>query len=57
VFAVGGVAIIGGVESRLRASTSYQLGPADRAMIEQINHDRVSQLVQALVFWVTKDLT
>jgi hypothetical protein len=54
---IGGVAIIGGVPSPLQASTSYQPGPADRVMIEQINHDRVSQLVQALLFWVTKDLT
>lgn len=54
---IGGVAIIGGVQSPLRASTSYQPGPADRVMIEQINHLRVSQLVQALVFWVSRDLT
>jgi hypothetical protein len=54
---IGGVAIIGGVESPLRASTSYQPGPADHVMIEQIDHIRVSQLVQALVFWVTRDLT
>jgi hypothetical protein len=54
---IAGVAIIGGVESPVRASTSYQPGPADHVRIEQINHDRVSQLVQALVFWVTRDLT
>ena len=54
---IAGVAIIGGVQSPVRASTSYQPGPADHVRIEQINHDRVSQLVQALIFWVTRDLT
>jgi len=28
-----------------------------RVAAGQINHDRVSQLVQALVFWVARDLT
>jgi hypothetical protein len=54
---IGGVAIIGGVRTPLQATTSYQPAPIDRVAIEQISHDRVSQLVQALVFWVTRDLT
>jgi hypothetical protein len=54
---IAGVAIIGGVQSPVRASTSYQPGPADHVRIEQINHDRASQLVQALLFWVARDLT
>ena len=32
-------------------------GLADRStMIEQSNHYRVSQLVQALTFWIARDL-
>ncbi len=54
---IGGVAIIGGVQTPLRASTSYQPAPVDHVAAGQINHDRVSQLVQALVFWVARDLT
>jgi hypothetical protein len=54
---IGGVAIIGGVQTPLRATTSYQPGPIDHVAIEQVSRDRVSQLVQALVYWVTRDLT
>ena len=54
---IGGVAIIGGVQTPLQASTGYQPAPVDHVAIEQVSHERVSQLVQALVFWVTRDLT
>jgi hypothetical protein len=51
-----GVATIGKVEWPVRATTSYMVSAPDQAMIEQSNHYRVSQLVQALVFWISRDL-
>jgi predicted NBD/HSP70 family sugar kinase len=53
---ISGVATVGGVEWPIRATTSYASSPIDQTMIEQSNHYRVSQLVQALVFWLSKDL-
>ena len=53
---ISGVAIIGGVQTPARATTSYQPSPVDQTMVEQSNRDRVSQLVQALVFWLSRDL-
>lgn len=53
---IGGVTMIGGVEWPIRATTSYSASPIDQTMIEQSNHYRVSQLVQALVFWLSRDL-
>jgi hypothetical protein len=50
------IATIGGVQTPVRATTSYQPAADDRTMIEHINRDRVSRLVQALVFWLSKDL-
>ncbi len=49
---ISGVAIIGGVPTPVRATTSYQASPVDQTMIEQSNHDRVSQLTQALAYWI-----
>ena len=54
---ISGVAIIGGVQTPVRASTSYQPSPFNQVLVEQSNRDRVSQLVQALVFWITRDIT
>ena len=53
---ISGVAIIGGVQTPVQATTSYQPAPSDSTMIEQSNRERVSQLVQALVFWLSRDL-
>jgi len=53
---ISGVATIGGAEIPVRATRSYQPAPADQTMIEQINRERVSQLVAALVFWLSRDV-
>jgi predicted NBD/HSP70 family sugar kinase len=53
---IGGVATIGGVRQPVRATTRHQSSPIDQAMIEQSNHYRVTQLVQALTFWLAKHL-
>ena len=53
---IGGVAIIGGVRRPVRATARHQASPLDQAMIEQSNHDRVTQLVQAFSFWLAGHL-
>ena len=53
---IGGVAIIGGAQRPVRATTRYRASPVDQTMIEQSNHDRVSQLVRALAYWIARDL-
>ena len=40
---ISGVAIVGGREIPVRATTSYMSSPIDQTMIEQSNHDRVSR--------------
>ncbi len=49
---ISGVAMIGGQPTPVRATTSYYTSPVDQTMIEQSNHDRVSQLTQALAYWI-----
>lgn len=53
---ISGVASIGAAQWPVRATSTYWASPVDQTMIEQSNHDRVSQLVQALVFWLSRDL-
>ena len=53
---ISGVATIGGVDRPVRATARYRASPVDQTMIEQSNHDRVSALVQALTFWIARDL-
>jgi hypothetical protein len=53
---IGGVATIGGVRQPVRATTRHQTSPIDQTMIEQSNHYRVTQLVQALTFWLAAHL-
>jgi hypothetical protein len=53
---IGGVAMIGGREWPVRATSTYYASPVDQTMIDQSNHYRVSQLVEALVFWLSRDL-
>ena len=53
---IGGVATIGSTRWPVRATTSYYASPIDQTMIDQSNHYRVSQLVQALAFWISRDL-
>jgi len=49
-----GVAVIGGHELPVRATTSYYTTPVDQTMIERSNRDRVAQLSQALAFWIAR---
>ncbi len=53
---IGGVAMVGGRQWPVRATSTYYASPIDQTMIEQSNRYRVSQLVQALVFWLSRDL-
>ena len=47
-----GVAVIGGRETPIRATTSYYSNPIDQTMIERSNRARVSKLTQALAYWI-----
>jgi hypothetical protein len=53
---ISGVATIGGVQWPVRATAMYQASPGDQTMIEESNHRRVTQLVQALTYWLARDL-
>ena len=50
-----GAVTVGGAERPLRASTHYYPSPVDQALVEQSNHDRVSQLVQAFAYWAVRE--
>jgi hypothetical protein len=51
---IRGVAIVNGAQIPVRATSTYQASPIDQTMIEQSNHDRVSQLAQALAYWIAQ---
>ena len=53
---ISGVATIGGVERPVRATSRYWASAIDPATIAQSNHARVSAAVQALTFWIARDL-
>jgi predicted NBD/HSP70 family sugar kinase len=53
---IGGVVMVGGAAWPVRATTRYRASPVDQTMIEQSNHYRVSALVEALAFWIARDL-
>ena len=53
---ISGVATIGGVERPVRATSRYWATAVDRATIARSNHARVSAAVQALAFWIARDL-
>jgi hypothetical protein len=53
---ISGVATIGNVQWPVRASTRYQVSAVDQALVEQSNRQRVAQLVQALTYWLARDL-
>jgi hypothetical protein len=53
---ISGIAMIGGVQWPVRATARYYASPIDRAMFEESNHRRVTQLVQALTYWLARDL-
>jgi hypothetical protein len=52
---ISGVAMTGGVERPVRAMTRYQISAVDQALVQESNHRRVSQLVQALTYWIARD--
>jgi hypothetical protein len=49
------VATIDGVATPVRATSSYTFMQGDQTMIEQSNRDRVSQLTEALAYWIAQD--
>ena len=51
---INGVAIIGGQQIPVRATTSFYTSPIAQTMVEQSNHARVSQLTQALAEWIAR---
>ena len=53
---ISGVATIGGVEWPVRATTKYQASAVDQTLVERTNRERVTQLMQALTFWLARDL-
>jgi hypothetical protein len=53
---ISGVAMIGGVQWPVRATARYQASAVDQVMFEESNHRRVTQLVQALTYWLARDL-
>jgi hypothetical protein len=52
---IQGVATINGVETPVRATSSYYPMAVDQSMIEQMNRDRISQLTDALAYWIARD--
>jgi len=52
---ISGVAMTGGVAWPVRAITRYQSSAEDQAMVQESNHQRVTQLVQALAYWIARD--
>jgi hypothetical protein len=52
---IEGVAAIDGVEMPVRATSTYYSMPVDQTMIEQSNRERVSQLTEALAYWIAQD--
>jgi hypothetical protein len=53
---ISGVATIGGVQRPVRAITRYQASAVDQVKFEESNHRRVTQLLQALAYWLARDL-
>jgi len=53
---ISGVATVGGVERPVRATWRYQANAIDQALVVEGNHARVSAVVQALAFWIARDL-
>jgi hypothetical protein len=53
---ISGVATIGGVQWPVRATTKYQASAVDQTLVERSNRERVTQLVQALTYWLARDL-
>ena len=52
---IRGVVTIRGVEEPVRALSWYYLNAQDSAITEESNYWRVSNLVQALAYWIAQD--
>ena len=53
---IGGVATIGGVQRPVRATSRYWASAVDQTQFEDSNRQRVRLLVQALAYWLARDL-
>ena len=53
---ISGVATVRGVARPVRATWRYQANAIDQALVAEGNHARVSAVVQALAFWIARDL-
>ena len=53
---ISGVAMLGGVQWPVRATSRYWASAIDQTMFEQSNHRRVMEAVQALTYWLARDL-
>jgi hypothetical protein len=52
---ISGVAMLGGVQWPVRATSRYWASAIDQTMFEQSNHRRVTELGQALTYWLARD--
>ena len=53
---ISGVAMIGGVQWPVRATSRYWASAVDQVRFEESNHRRVTELGQALAYWLARDL-
>ena len=53
---ISGVATIGGVRWPVRATARYWASAVDQVRFEESNYRRVTQLAQALSYWLARDL-
>ena len=52
---ISGVAMTAGVQWPVRATTRYQISAVDQPLVQEANHQRVTQLLQALTYWIARD--
>jgi hypothetical protein len=52
---VEGVATIDNAETPVRATSTYYPMPVDKTMVDQSNRDRISQLTEALAYWIAQN--
>jgi hypothetical protein len=52
---IEGVATIDGVGMPVRATSTYYPMQVDQTMVDQSNHERVTQLTEALAYWIAQD--
>jgi hypothetical protein len=52
---ISGVAMIGGAQWPVRATARYWASAVDQVRFEESNHRRVTELGQALAYWLARD--